>query len=91
MREASASMLVLETTTTATDDEEERRGRLLLLGKGAVLAHRFDRPLAAESDEDRQRDSVSTWSAGAPSPLVRSDSATGARWGYRSCPAEAVA
>jgi hypothetical protein len=31
------------------------RGRLLLLGKGAVLAHRFDRPLAAESDEYEQR------------------------------------
>jgi hypothetical protein len=27
------------------------RGRLLLLGKGAVLAHRFDRPLAGESDD----------------------------------------
>jgi hypothetical protein len=40
--------------TTAADDEEERRGRLLLLGKGAVLARRFDRPLAAESDEQRQ-------------------------------------
>jgi hypothetical protein len=29
-------------------------GRLLLLGKGAVLAHRLDRPLAAESDDDQQ-------------------------------------
>src|SRR5215211_850444 len=29
------------------------RARLLLLGKGGVLAHRFDRPLAAESDETR--------------------------------------
>jgi hypothetical protein len=40
--------------TTAPDDEEERRVGLLLLGKGAVLAHRFDRPLAAESDETQQ-------------------------------------
>jgi hypothetical protein len=31
------------------------RGRLLLLGKGAVLAHRFDHPLAAESDDQQQR------------------------------------
>ena len=29
--------------------------RLLLLGKGAVLAHRFERPLAAEMDESEQR------------------------------------
>ena len=29
--------------------------RLLLLGKGAVLAHRFERPLAAELDESEQR------------------------------------
>jgi hypothetical protein len=29
------------------DDEEERRGRLLLLGKGAVLAHRFERSFPA--------------------------------------------
>jgi hypothetical protein len=33
------------------DDEEERRVRLLLLGKAAVLAHRDERPLAAEMDE----------------------------------------
>ena len=31
-------------------------GETPLLGKGAVLAYRFDRPLAAESDESRQRD-----------------------------------
>ena len=30
--------------------------RLLLLGEGAVLAHRFDRPLAAELDDDQQSD-----------------------------------
>src|SRR3954451_24452304 len=34
----------------ATDDEHERRVRLLL-SKGAVLAHRLDRPLAPEMDE----------------------------------------
>ena len=28
---------------------------LLLLGEGAVLAHRFERPLAAEMDDDQQR------------------------------------
>jgi hypothetical protein len=31
------------------------RGRLLLLGKGAVLAHLLARPFAAESDESEQR------------------------------------
>ena len=38
---------------------------LLLLGKGAVLAHRFERPLAAELDEDRQRGPTS------PPPVSR--------------------
>jgi hypothetical protein len=38
------------------DDEEERGARLLLLGKGAVLAHRFERSLAVEMDEVQQRD-----------------------------------
>ena len=33
------------------DYEQERRARHLLLGKGAVFAHRFERPLAAELDE----------------------------------------
>jgi hypothetical protein len=37
----------------ALDDDQERRGRLLLLGKGAVLAQSVARPLAAESDESR--------------------------------------
>jgi hypothetical protein len=37
------------------DDEEECRVRLLLLGKAAVLAHGFERPLAAEMDEWQQR------------------------------------
>src|SRR5215208_5556449 len=37
------------------DDDRERRGRVLLLGKGTVLAHRLARPLAAESDDDHER------------------------------------
>jgi hypothetical protein len=40
--------------TLARDDDQERKLRLLLLGKGAVLAHRFERPLAAEMDESEQ-------------------------------------
>jgi transposase len=36
------------------DDEQARRVGLRLLSKGAVLAHRFDRPLAAPSDEWEQ-------------------------------------
>ena len=39
----------------ASDDAQERRVRLLLLGKGAVFAHGFDRPLAAGMDEYEQR------------------------------------
>jgi len=40
------------------DDEQERRVRLLLLSKGAVLAHWFDRPLAAGMDEKQKRRSA---------------------------------
>jgi hypothetical protein len=36
------------------DDDQERTRRLLLLGRGAVLAHSLARPLAAESDDDQQ-------------------------------------
>ena len=39
---------------TAVDDEQERRARLPLLGKGAVLAHRFDHPLATAMDEGQE-------------------------------------
>jgi len=39
----------------AWDDDQERRRRRLLLGKGAVLAHRLTHPLAAELDESQQR------------------------------------
>ena len=38
----------------AGDDEQEHGTRLLLSGKGTVLAHRLARPLAAESDDDQQ-------------------------------------
>jgi hypothetical protein len=41
--------------TRASDDEQERGLRLLLLGKGAVFAQRFERSLAAEMDDFRQR------------------------------------
>jgi hypothetical protein len=41
--------------THAPDDEEERRRRLLFPVEGTVLAHRLERPPAAESDEYEQR------------------------------------
>ena len=37
------------------DDHRERRGRVLLLGKGAVLTQRVAGPLAAELDDKRKR------------------------------------
>ena len=37
------------------DDHRERRGRVLLLGKGAVLTQRVAGPLAAELDEKQHR------------------------------------
>ena len=46
--------LNVDTGAFEMDDDRERRGRVLLLGKGAVLAHRLARPLAAESDETEQ-------------------------------------
>src|SRR5215216_6227285 len=39
----------------ARDDHQESRVRLLLLSKGAVLAHACERPLAAELDDEEQR------------------------------------
>ena len=36
------------------DDHRERRGRVLLLGKGAVLTQRVAGPLAAELDEKQK-------------------------------------
>jgi hypothetical protein len=58
-------VLVSAPDMPATDDDQERRGRRLLLGKGAVLAHRLARPLAAELDESEQwpRSSDATRSA----------------------------
>jgi hypothetical protein len=46
--------LQMLTVAPASGDEHERRVRLLLLGKGAVLAHRFGGPRAAEMDESEQ-------------------------------------
>jgi hypothetical protein len=48
-----ASVARVDHETPALDDDQERRARLLLLAKGAVLAHRLARPVAAESDEKR--------------------------------------
>jgi hypothetical protein len=47
--DASVSADVRE--TPAADDDQEHRVRLLLLGKGAVFAHRLERSLAAPLDE----------------------------------------
>jgi len=41
-------------TTFAADDQQARRVRLPLLGKGAVSAHPFEHPLAAQMDETEQ-------------------------------------
>jgi hypothetical protein len=49
-----ASVAQAERQATGTDEEQECRVTLLLLGNGAVLAHRFRRPLAAETDDDQQ-------------------------------------
>ena len=60
------------TTRSLPDDDQERRGRLLLLGKGAVLAHRLARPLAAESDESEQSaDTTARELAGCSFPTMR--------------------
>jgi hypothetical protein len=45
---------------TLADTTRSAGGRLLLLGKRAVLADLLASPFAAESDEDRQRDSACT-------------------------------
>jgi hypothetical protein len=49
-----ASVSSGESQTPAADVEQERTVGLLLLGKGAVFAHRFDRPLAVEMDDSQQ-------------------------------------
>jgi len=50
-----AAALCLNMSRSRKDDDRERRRRLLLLGKGAVLAQRLVRPLAAQMDESEQR------------------------------------
>jgi hypothetical protein len=45
--------LAVKWETPVRDEEQERTVGLLLLGKGAVLAHGFDRPLAVEMDDFR--------------------------------------
>jgi hypothetical protein len=49
-----ASVRAKSSHALAADDAQQRSGRLLLLGKGAVLAHRLARPLAGESDDTEQ-------------------------------------
>jgi hypothetical protein len=39
----------------AKDDEQARGLRLLLLGQGAVFAHRFERSLTAEMDDEKRK------------------------------------
>jgi hypothetical protein len=46
-----AGASAVKSGATALDDEEERRVGLLLLGKGAVSAHRFDWPRVAGFDD----------------------------------------
>ena len=50
----SSSALPQHELALGKDDDQERTARLLLLGKGAVLAHRLARPLAAGSDEEER-------------------------------------
>jgi hypothetical protein len=64
-----------ERQTPAADDDQERRARLLLLAKGAALAHPLARPRAAESDEyeqqptcDAERDARCSFDKRASSP-----------------------
>jgi hypothetical protein len=46
-----AAVRTVVSIAPAVDDEEERRVGLLLLGKGAVSAHRFDWPRVAGLDD----------------------------------------
>jgi hypothetical protein len=50
-RRAQGGVSVEACETLEMDDEQARSVALLHLDKGAVLAHRFDRPLAAPSDD----------------------------------------
>ena len=49
--EPEASVAAAVVKAPAADDEKARRMRLPLLSKGAVVGHRFDRPLATEMDD----------------------------------------
>jgi hypothetical protein len=51
---ARAQATIVEDLVPARDEEQERTVGLLLLGKGAVVAHVFGRPLAVEMDDDQQ-------------------------------------
>jgi hypothetical protein len=62
----------------AADDDQERSGRLLLLGKGAVLADRLARPLAAESDDEEEPARHGKCGRGGTSQSVELDSERGA-------------
>ena len=48
---ARAGVCIDSADTVATDDKHARGLRLLLLGRRAVLAHRFERSLTAEMDD----------------------------------------
>ena len=76
----------------APDEEQERRVGLLLLGKGAVLAHGFDHPLAAEMDETEQSPAARGANVLAPALLyMRAPRTPGGRpryWTRRARPGE---
>jgi hypothetical protein len=50
-----SSARVMDVLALGPDDEQERRAGLLLLGKGAISAHRLDWPRAAGLDEYEQQ------------------------------------
>src|SRR5829696_4355031 len=52
--------------TAPWDDDQERNGKRLLLGKGAVLAHRLAHALGAESNDKRQAQSPPCRASHAP-------------------------
>ena len=65
-------------------DDQARRGRPLRLGKGAVLAHRLARLLAAESDEQRPRAAIVEWDHSTSVRVRRHESGTGGRCARRT-------
>ena len=52
---SEAVVLAAVREAPAVDDQQARKVRHLLLGKGAVSAHRIERPFAARLDESEQR------------------------------------